>query len=446
MHEAVPISSVLPVEILDFIFSLLEGSVDPLASPQADKQYVKASLAACALVCRLWQSAVQRHLFKDFKCTLRVRVPHSNRDLLGNTKLDSLVGFMGASPNIAASVRRLELDMAIMREPLLAASGYFAPHDPESCPMRLYKLLRLLPRVEAVKLSNICPFIPPSALKSHLNLPVIPKLESLHIDYGRRADNAVSLYKIAETLRYFGEIRHFELEDVEIVDGDGLFSAYQDVVIETGEVVSLRGRDEIPEYCKFESISFHKVRNASPLLEAFARLPSLRSLKSLQLGCMYSGGCTGLTKLLRTVAGNLQHLQFRADCTINNLNIASLTALTSTTIIFPVIFTIPDSLTDAKVPYTIPNTLPKFLLSAPLSLREVTLVLRPAVGWDPKSLDDLGSTLLVVGSALSQIADRQKLVNVIVKKDEMGGLTSVERSYVSLLLDKLRDRGLLRLD
>ncbi len=221
MCETTLASPVLPAEILDIIFGLVAASVDSRASQHENKRSIQASLAASALVCRHWHFTAKRHLFKDLTCTLHLHVPNSNNHHLGNIKLDNLLGFLEASPSIPTNVRRLELDMEITRGSPSVATSYFTSHDPESCPVRLYKLLKTLHRVEAIRLSNICPHIPPSALGNRLVLPAVPKLDSLHINYGLRADNAVALHKIAETLSYFGEIRHFELEDVEITDGDG---------------------------------------------------------------------------------------------------------------------------------------------------------------------------------------------------------------------------------
>ncbi len=131
---------------------------------------------------------------------------------------------------------------------------------------------------------------------------------------------------------------------------------------------------------------------------------------------------------------------------MNTLNLASLTALTSITIFLPVINETSDSsLLNAKMPYVIPNALPRFLLSTPRSLRTVTLVLRPTVGWDSKTLNDFGNALLIVESALIQIADRQKLERVIVRSEEGSELTAADQDYLYLLLDRLRYRGLLRL-
>lgn len=299
----------LPPELVDAIFSFLVSATTAGAVDKTDRRQVKKHLVSCAQVCRLWRETARHYLFKEFSCTLRVEVPSPERNLEANLKLDSLTEFLLASPGISRSVQTLQLDMSVMRHQVGCQSGYFCLRDPESCPVRIFNILHLLPRLEDVSMSNITPYLPPYLVIDRHSFPAVRKLNSLRISFDRRVDNAAPLNKIASILGYFGNVRHLELQDMEIIEEEGKFFGDR-LALQYDESLN----SPIPPYCTFESISFHNVRNVSPLLLAFANLASIKDLRSLRLGSMFSGGSLGLAKLIRAIGPNLRHLQFRADC------------------------------------------------------------------------------------------------------------------------------------
>ena len=294
--------------------ALATPPVGPMSPRERELRARKTCLARCALVCRAWQDVAEKYLFEELKCTLRVEVPCEYAHSKGNNKLASLANFLLAAPALASNVRRLRLDMCTALQQPAPLHNYFEPHDPDSCPVRLFRVLHLLPRLETVHFSNISPhlMIPQTGLPEIRCLPAHRKLESLHIDFGRRVDNAASVFMITGLLGFFAEVRHLEIEDVEVIGEENFYPNNSGYHYENW--CAYRTDSDIPAYCQYESISFNNVRNASPLLLAFAQLPSISSLKSLQLGCIFAGGSLGLTMLTRAVRTNLKHLQIRAIC------------------------------------------------------------------------------------------------------------------------------------
>ena len=244
---------------------------------------------------------------------MRVEMPYT-KDHKGNLRLDSLISFLEKSPRIRNSIRTFRFDMAVSMLDGHSPERYFGPRDPDACPVRLMKILRLLPRLEVVHFSNICPhlLIPPSALLELNDLPAIRKLDTLRIDFDNRTNRATSVYKVNTLLALFGEVRHLEIQHAEIVEERDYYPELFGIKYE--ELLTYRRYAKIPTYCKFGSIHLHDVRNASALLSALGELPAVTDVKSLKLGCMFAGGSCGLTTLMRAVHENLEHLEFRAEC------------------------------------------------------------------------------------------------------------------------------------
>lgn len=102
-------------------------------------------------------------------------------------------------------------------------------------------------------------------------------------------------------------------------------------------------------------------------------------------------------------------------------------------------------LAEAKVPYMVLNNLPRFLLSAPRSLRSVSFRLRNAEGWVSQFMADFAVTVRGIEDALVYLVDHKGLRTVTIDTSQGPKVTADSRKQVLSLVKRIHERRALRI-
>ncbi|KIP02748.1 hypothetical protein PHLGIDRAFT_278864 [Phlebiopsis gigantea 11061_1 CR5-6] len=156
----------LPPEVMDMIFDLLRPlNWDAQRPPGAVWwRSGREELMACYAVSRFWRESARRHLFRDFIVNFRCELPpppgmladlyapHYRPTAYWLPDLPALFQFLNDSPAITKYIRRLRLHCNV------------AVQLPKIQPGVLLGVLRSVPNLRVLHLSNVALTVPPRSL------------------------------------------------------------------------------------------------------------------------------------------------------------------------------------------------------------------------------------------------------------------------------------------
>lgn len=128
---------------------------------------------------------------------------------------------------------------------------------------------------------------------------------------------------------------------------------------------------------------------------------------------------------------------------VNALDLSTCRVLSSLEVVLP-IHTASGRLEEAKTPYMVLNNLPRFLLSAPDTLRSVTFRLRDTEGWVSHFMADFAVTVRGIENALVELVDNKNLSSVTIHCDRHCKVTAESNKQVVGLVKRLQERRVLR--
>lgn len=201
----------LPPEVMDMIFDLLRPlNWDAQRPPGAFLwRSGREELMACYAVSRFWRESARRHLFRDFVVNFRCELPpppgmladlyasHSRPTAYWLPDLPALFQFLNDSPAITKYIRRLRLHCNV------------AVQLPKIQPGVLLGVLRSVPNLRVLHLSNVALTVPPPQSVPRLETP----LSRLQLSYSNTRDESwrISDLEITQLLDCFIEIEELHL-------------------------------------------------------------------------------------------------------------------------------------------------------------------------------------------------------------------------------------------
>ena len=176
----------LPIEILDMIFDFLRPSNWDSIAPSGVHQHPRGThndLAACHAVSRLWREHTRKHFFRDFTIIFRAKnrppqmftgpMAATLRELHSRSQLPELPAFypsLEGHPFIARCIRRLRLHGEIVPKDCACLCDSAAKYIPKIEPALLLGILRSIPNLRVLHLSNVVlTALPASRLETPLS-------------------------------------------------------------------------------------------------------------------------------------------------------------------------------------------------------------------------------------------------------------------------------------
>ncbi|PSR79453.1 hypothetical protein PHLCEN_2v7040, partial [Hermanssonia centrifuga] len=283
----------VPPEVWDLVLS----NFSTLLCVTGESRDIKKILSSFALVCRVWRELVRQYQFEFFHCRFDIDdYSEIAVNSLGPPRTMSMIrDFLNSSPTICFTIKRLRLDLTWSKHDQLTDSvrrGYDC-FNPYSDPMILAEILRLLPRLRDLDLSNIsferCPSdMPPTPVSSGLRFLSIGQQERLRS----------SIQGTFNLLRLFTGVEQLILHDM-------TWAGPNSTDNEPGPITPL------PMEAQFTSLWLQNMSYTPYLLSAIEMYPDsfpLRSLNLFRVELDYGRGILSLTSLLHVLGPKLEHI------------------------------------------------------------------------------------------------------------------------------------------